>query len=676
MTITNAGLVGIGVTAPTARLQVNDTQSGSGALSGISLVETWNTTGNPSAFLLNVINTASGATARLATFQVGGADRMVLDKNGRLTVNSTASNASAQLQVDSTTRGFLPPRVTTTQRNAISTPSAGLEVYDSTLNAPYYYNGTAWVTYGGSGGWLLNGNTVGTTKTLGTIDNFDLPFITNNTEKMRISGAGTLTAQNANSRFEFDSGIRLQPQGSIPLITLGSSFGFAMGDGSAGTISASSSTSMVHGAVNTASSVIITTNTGAVASGANSGTLSSISSDGIGSSARGKISNSTSNSGIVATGDGSRASGNVGGSWAVISAGGIGSTASGKVLVNAPSGSGIFANGDGSLAIGQIDGVTVGNITAAEGAIAAGVISTGANDAYIDAAQGSFAIGRIDGITSGIQTIGYGSGTIGVSSSGAASVITIGNGSLTVGHAIINTAIQTEGMGSFTAAIGEQTSYINRSNGSILIIDGTSNSNISEVGTPSDGGGNAVFGKVANSIFFAGDSSNTGTPTFGNMLQGHATDGAVVETLANGSFTRGRVIGSQASMRTTAGADGSMVSGYVDGTSGPGQMYTQGFGSHVFGVALSGGTLYTSYDAGLVFGFASNSSSIGSGERGSFAVGFSDNGSNITAGEKGALGGGYADNGCGISSLGQGAIAYGHCSTASQIESVGRGSIA
>jgi hypothetical protein len=54
-------------------------------------------------------------------------------------------NASAQLQVDSTVQGFLPPRMTTTQKNAISSPAAGLVVYDTTLNKLCVYT-TAWET--------------------------------------------------------------------------------------------------------------------------------------------------------------------------------------------------------------------------------------------------------------------------------------------------------------------------------------------------------------------------------------------------------------------------------------------------------------------------------------------------------------------------------------------------
>jgi hypothetical protein len=55
-----------------------------------------------------------------------------------------AKIASAVLQADSTTRGFLPPRMTTTQKNAIATPAAGLVVYDSTTNKLCCYNGSTW----------------------------------------------------------------------------------------------------------------------------------------------------------------------------------------------------------------------------------------------------------------------------------------------------------------------------------------------------------------------------------------------------------------------------------------------------------------------------------------------------------------------------------------------------
>lgn len=52
--------------------------------------------------------------------------------------------ASVVLECRSTTQGFLPPRMTTTQKNAIATPATGLQVFDTTLNQMSYYNGTTW----------------------------------------------------------------------------------------------------------------------------------------------------------------------------------------------------------------------------------------------------------------------------------------------------------------------------------------------------------------------------------------------------------------------------------------------------------------------------------------------------------------------------------------------------
>ena len=63
---------------------------------------------------------------------------------GYLTYNTLPSSASVAIQ--STTQGFLKPRLTTAQKNAIVTPAAGLEVYDTDLNRPCFYSGSAWVT--------------------------------------------------------------------------------------------------------------------------------------------------------------------------------------------------------------------------------------------------------------------------------------------------------------------------------------------------------------------------------------------------------------------------------------------------------------------------------------------------------------------------------------------------
>jgi hypothetical protein len=63
----------------------------------------------------------------------------------KIGINNTTPNASAILDISSTTLGFLPPRMTTTQKNAISSPAAGLVVYDTTLAKLCVYT-TAWET--------------------------------------------------------------------------------------------------------------------------------------------------------------------------------------------------------------------------------------------------------------------------------------------------------------------------------------------------------------------------------------------------------------------------------------------------------------------------------------------------------------------------------------------------
>jgi hypothetical protein len=59
-------------------------------------------------------------------------------------IGGTTQTSSAMLEVRSTTRGFLPPVMTTTQKNAIASPAAGLVLYDSTTNKLQCYNGSTW----------------------------------------------------------------------------------------------------------------------------------------------------------------------------------------------------------------------------------------------------------------------------------------------------------------------------------------------------------------------------------------------------------------------------------------------------------------------------------------------------------------------------------------------------
>ncbi len=77
-----------------------------------------------------------------------------------MAVNTSGSPAvsSAILDVSSTDQGMLVPRMNIAQRNAISSPVAGLLIYQ-TDGTPgfYYYSGTAWSAVGGGG---TSGNSI------------------------------------------------------------------------------------------------------------------------------------------------------------------------------------------------------------------------------------------------------------------------------------------------------------------------------------------------------------------------------------------------------------------------------------------------------------------------------------------------------------------------------------
>lgn len=78
---------------------------------------------------------------------VNGSRRMQINSAGDVLVGTGAFAASAQLQSDATTKGWLPTRWTTTQRDAIATPAEGLFGYNLTTQRPEYYNGAAWGAY-------------------------------------------------------------------------------------------------------------------------------------------------------------------------------------------------------------------------------------------------------------------------------------------------------------------------------------------------------------------------------------------------------------------------------------------------------------------------------------------------------------------------------------------------
>lgn len=64
--------------------------------------------------------------------------------NGQAVFGSNISESSAALQIDSSDKGFLPPRMTTSQRDEIKTPVAGLIIFNTDVKKHQGFDGTTW----------------------------------------------------------------------------------------------------------------------------------------------------------------------------------------------------------------------------------------------------------------------------------------------------------------------------------------------------------------------------------------------------------------------------------------------------------------------------------------------------------------------------------------------------
>lgn len=143
----------LGTGSGTPGTPLNSLQYNNGGTFGGTSGVTWNSVSGTISMI-----TASGPCLNLTAASQGIQLNALCGIDGATYVNSQVvyasttpsffSDPSAVLQADSTTQGFLPPRMTTTQRNAISMPAIGLMVYDTTLNQWMGWNNTSWVILG------------------------------------------------------------------------------------------------------------------------------------------------------------------------------------------------------------------------------------------------------------------------------------------------------------------------------------------------------------------------------------------------------------------------------------------------------------------------------------------------------------------------------------------------
>ena len=168
MILTSTGNVGIGTTAPAAKLEIYGTGSTSSTVnfliknsSGVKIIESFdnglirlnNTLNTNQAIYINNGNSNVHYALDSHIFNVVNDSYQTIDfvtikgnlGKPAMGVGTMSPNSSAILDLTSISKGFLPPRMTNTEMNAIASPAAGLVVYDTTNNKLTVYNGSSWV---------------------------------------------------------------------------------------------------------------------------------------------------------------------------------------------------------------------------------------------------------------------------------------------------------------------------------------------------------------------------------------------------------------------------------------------------------------------------------------------------------------------------------------------------
>ncbi|MFN3700550.1 MAG: tail fiber domain-containing protein [Alphaproteobacteria bacterium] len=144
------------------------------------------------------VDTAGDGTANTIVFTSNNAEAMRVTDSGALAVGTATPSASALLELSSTTRGFLPPRMDEDARDAIAAPAVGLMVYNTDVNLLQFWDGLDWVNVGGgAGGEDIssrieddNNTTHIEVDTAGDGTANTIVFTSNNAEAMRVSSEG------------------------------------------------------------------------------------------------------------------------------------------------------------------------------------------------------------------------------------------------------------------------------------------------------------------------------------------------------------------------------------------------------------------------------------------------------------------------------------------------------
>lgn len=102
----------------------------------------WTITGNANTIAgTNFLGTTDAVDLAIFT---NNTEKIRITSSGIVGIGNASPSSSALVDMTTTNKGFAMPRLTTTQRLAISVPIDGLQVYDTNLKGFYFFNGTNW----------------------------------------------------------------------------------------------------------------------------------------------------------------------------------------------------------------------------------------------------------------------------------------------------------------------------------------------------------------------------------------------------------------------------------------------------------------------------------------------------------------------------------------------------
>lgn len=162
--IVHAQNVGIGTTAPVAKLNI----VGVGSVPSIP-----GATNTTAIFRIGMsanegIDFGKLPSAPFSAWMQSGSFNVILNPlslqplGGNVGIGILSPASSAKLDVSSTTQGFLPPRMTSTQRDAIASPATGLVIFNTTTNGLEFNSSSGWVSLTTASGVFLPTVVIGT----------------------------------------------------------------------------------------------------------------------------------------------------------------------------------------------------------------------------------------------------------------------------------------------------------------------------------------------------------------------------------------------------------------------------------------------------------------------------------------------------------------------------------